>query len=59
MRQIQGKLWELKFSMDRVFYCVITGPDLVLLHAYKKQGQRAPPDEIKLAKKRMKEVFPD
>jgi len=56
-RHIEGKLWELKFPMDRVFYVVVTGPELVLLHAYKKQGQKAPPRELDVARKRMKETL--
>ena len=56
-RPIGGKLWELKVSRQRVFYVVITGPAMVLLHAYKKQGQKAPPREIEIAKKRMREVL--
>ena len=55
-RHIEGKLWELKFSIDRVFYVVITGPVMVLLHAYKKQGQRAPPRELEVARRRLKDV---
>jgi phage-related protein len=42
VRHVEGKLWELKVSAHRVFYVVVIGPALVLLHAYKKQGQRAP-----------------
>ena len=54
-RHIEGKLWELKFAIDRVFYVVITGPVMVLLHAYKKQGQRAPPRELEVARRRLKD----
>jgi phage-related protein len=57
MRHIEGKLWEIKLSKDRVFYVVIAGPDMMLLHAYKKQGQRAPPHEIETARKRMRAVL--
>jgi len=56
-RKIDSKLWELKFPMERVFYVVIAGPEMILLHAYKKQGQRAPPRELEVARKRMKEVL--
>jgi len=56
-RHIEGKLWELKFSIDRVFYVVVTGPEMVLLHAYKKQGQKAPPRELEVARKRMRETL--
>ncbi|USN51645.1 MAG: type II toxin-antitoxin system RelE/ParE family toxin [Myxococcales bacterium] len=56
-RQIEGKLWEIKIDAQRVFYVVIDGPTMVLLHAYKKQGQKAPKKEISVAKKRMKLVI--
>lgn len=56
-RPISGKLWELKVSQQRVFYVVVSGPEVVLLHAYKKQGQKAPRGEIEVALKRMKEVL--
>ena len=41
----------------RVFYVMIDGPEMVLLHAYKKQSQKAPQSEIDTAEKRMKEVL--
>lgn len=56
-RHIDGKLWEIKVSAQRVFYVVVTGPTMVLLHAYKKQGQKAPTREIDTAKRRMKEYL--
>jgi phage-related protein len=56
-RQIEGKLWELKISRHRVFYVLILGPVMVLLHAYKKQGQKAPRREIDVAMARMKKVL--
>lgn len=57
MRHIGGKLWEMKVSRHRIFYVVLIGPEMVLLHAYKKQGQKAPPKEIEVATNRMKEVL--
>ncbi len=55
-RQIRGKLWEIKVSSQRVFYVVINGPVMILLHAYSKQSQKAPTREIEIAERRMKEV---
>ncbi len=52
-----GKLWELKVSRHRIFYVLVMGPEMVLLHAYKKQGRKAPRGEIDLAKTRLKEVL--
>lgn len=56
-RQIDGKLWEIKISAHRVFYVLLRGDEMVLLHAYKKQGQKLPINEREIALKRMKEVF--
>ena len=56
-RQIEGKLWEIKISATRVFYVVVRAKEIVLLHAYKKQGQKLPPRERDVALRRMKEVL--
>ena len=57
MRQLDGKLWKIKASDQRVFYCVCTGPVVWLLHAYRKATQKAPRREVGLARARMKEVL--
>ncbi len=57
VRQIEGKLWEVKVSRHRVFYVSIAGPEMVLLHAYKKQGQKAPGRELDVARQRAKEIL--
>lgn len=56
-RRIRGKLWELKIDAHRIFYVVIVGPVMVLLHAYRKQSQKAPKADIEVAEQRMGEVF--
>ena len=56
-RPIGGKLWEIKVSATRVFYLLATRQVMVLLHAYKKQSQKAPGREIAIAEARMKEVL--
>jgi phage-related protein len=56
-RQLDGKLWEIKASAERVLYCVSTGPVVWLLHAYRKATQKAPRREVGLARARMKEVL--
>ena len=56
-RQIEGKLWEIKVSAHRVFYVMVQQEEMVLLHAYKKQGQKLPLRELEVALKRMKEVL--
>lgn len=56
-RQISGKLWEVKISAQRVFYVLVTGPEIVFLHAYKKQGAKAPIREIETAERRLRQVL--
>ncbi|RKH62669.1 type II toxin-antitoxin system RelE/ParE family toxin [Corallococcus aberystwythensis] len=57
LRSIEGKLWELKVGRHRVFYVLLTGPEMVLLHACKKQGQKARKVDLELSRSRMKEVL--
>jgi len=60
-RQIRGKLWEIKIKAVhagyRFFYVTIKHSLTILLHAYKKQSQKAPKKEIEIAEKRMLEVI--
>lgn len=56
-RQIEGKLWELKISAHRVFYVILSMEEMILLHVYKKQGQKLPLKERNIAMKRIKEVL--
>ncbi len=56
-RHIEGKLWELKPDAHRIFYVLVSESGMVLLHAYKKQGQKAPRGEIETAKKRLNIVL--
>ena len=55
-RQIKGKLWEIKASQQRVFYVVVAGGDLVLLHATKKEGQKAARIDLETAESRFRDV---
>ena len=62
-RQIRGQLWEIKIRSIsagfRLFYVRIKSNTLILLHAYQKQSQKAPKNEIEVAEKRMFEVIND
>lgn len=60
-RPISGhsKLWELRPGPNRIFYFAHVGRSFVLLHAYRKQGQKAPAREITIAEKRMAEILED
>ena len=55
-RQIKGKLWEIKASQQRVFYVVMTGGEMVLLHAAKKEGPKTDRGDVETAELRFREV---
>lgn len=44
-------------GIGRTFYCFISGKRIVILHAFIKKSQQTPDHELKLARKRMKEVL--
>ena len=48
-------IWELRPGGSRVFFFHYDGKKIILLHAYKKQGQKAPPSEIEKAVNEMKD----
>jgi phage-related protein len=60
-RQIDGKLWEIKIKTAtggyRFFYVMLSKELMMVLHSYKKQGQKAPLRELEIARKRLKEVL--
>ncbi len=43
-------------GISRAFYCFLVGKRVVVLHAFIKKSQETPDRELKLARKRMKEV---
>lgn len=48
-----------KSGIGRAFYCFLAGQRVVVLHAFIKKTQQTPPQELKIARKRMKEVLDD
>lgn len=60
-RQIEGKLWELKIrthgKQHRIFYAVLRGNEMILLHAYLKKTPKAPVREIETARQRLKQLM--
>ena len=60
-RQIEGKLWEIKIRAPtggyRFFYVMLAADHIHVLHAYKKQGQKAPLRELEVARRRLREVL--
>jgi phage-related protein len=57
LRQLEGKLWEIRLGRHRVAYVIVTGPEMVLLHAFKKRGQRTARSDLDLALRRAKEIL--
>ena len=59
-RQIEGKLWEIKIrthgNQHRIFYVVLKGSEMVLLHAFLKKTSKAPQNEIETAKQRLRQL---
>ena len=56
-KHISGKLWELRPGANRFFYFAYVGRRFVILHAYRKQSQKTPPQELALAERRLAEVL--
>lgn len=53
VRQLRGKLWELRPGPNRLLYFADTAHTLVILHAYHKQTGKTPSQEIETALRRM------
>ncbi|MDI1258132.1 type II toxin-antitoxin system RelE/ParE family toxin [Aquabacterium sp.] len=45
-----------KSGIGRAFYCFLVGKRVVVLHAFIKKTQQTPDKELKLARKRLKEL---
>ena len=54
-KPVRGKLWELRPGGIRLFYFAYMKHQFVILHGFRKQGQKAPSREIEIAVKRMEE----
>jgi phage-related protein len=53
-RQLQGKLWEIKISQNRIMYVISDGENVYFLHACKKQKGKAEQKDLKKAISRAK-----
>jgi len=45
-----------KEGIGRTFYCYLVGQRIIILHAFIKKTQETPENEMKIARKRVKEV---
>lgn len=55
IRKLRDGVYELRPGKNRVFFFYFVDNRFVLLHAYRKQGQKAPPAEITKAINEMKD----
>ena len=44
-------------GIGRAFYCFLVGKRAVILHAFIKKSQQTPDNELKMARKRLKELM--
>ena len=50
-------MWELRAGPNRFFYVAHTGRRLIILHGYRKQSQKAPRQEIDVARRRLQDFL--
>lgn len=43
-------------GIGRAFYCTMVGREIVILHSFIKKSQETPDSEMKIARKRLKDV---
>lgn len=59
-RAMGGGLFELRMKakegIGRVFYCTLIDQRIVFLHQFVKKTDKTPPNELKIARQRMKEL---
>jgi len=59
-RAMGGGLFELRLrgreGIGRVFYCFVVRQRVVILHAFQKKTEGTPKQELRIARRRMKEV---
>jgi phage-related protein len=59
-RAMGGGIFELRprgrEGIGRAFYCFVIGQKVIVLHAFVKKTQETPAHELKIARKRMKEI---
>lgn len=55
-RQLKGKLWEIKFSKNRIMYVLKDEENIYFLHACRKQKGKAEQFELETAVKRANEA---
>lgn len=59
-RHLEDKLWELRIrdrdGISRAIYVTATGRRVVIVRVFLKKTQKTPPQELRLAKQRAREI---
>lgn len=55
VKHLNGEIWELRPTSDRILFAAWDGQGFVLLHHFRKQTQKTPPREIAQAKRNLAE----
>ncbi|MDR0272827.1 MAG: type II toxin-antitoxin system RelE/ParE family toxin [Clostridiales bacterium] len=53
IKHLDGEIWELRPLRDRILFAAWDGKHFILLHQFMKDTQKAPPREIKQAKRNL------
>ncbi len=57
VKHIEGRIWELRPGVNRVFFFYHDGERYVLLHHYRKKTDKTPKREIERAREEMKDYI--
>ena len=57
VKHIEGDIWELRPTRDRVFFVAVHNDGFYLLHAFEKKTQRTPEREKQLARDEYKDLL--
>jgi|LGVF01.2.fsa_nt_gb phage-related protein len=55
-KKLEDGLFEIKVSKNRFLYCYREGNQVHIVHAFKKSTQKTPQKDLKLARRRIKEL---
>ena len=58
-RAMSGGLFELRLKsregIARIFYCTVVDRKIIMLHQFIKKTEKTPPEELRIARERIKE----
>lgn len=57
IKHLDGDIWEIRPTSDRILFAGAMGNDFVLLHQFEKKTQKTPRREIEKAEKELKDFL--